>query len=249
MPPLIADVSCDRNSTTRLTLPGEASARVGKAGDEAALAAAAVTASGARRDQAEVVECDPLIRPAARRAAVAFLREYSPSAFYGPAVRFVGVHGLEAVAACPLLGSTKARRPGHRALTAHGRERLPDGAGPDGPPAPPCTVVYTLRDGLSAALHLAHGCADAAAVLVPGEAGDRFAVVTWPSVLDAYGLTAREIDVLALLLARFTNDEVAQRLVVSRATVRAHVRALQRKLGTGDRRAIWRLFAADHGLC
>lgn len=226
---MTVDVWCDRNSTTRLHDAGEIV-------------------------RAEVEEADPLIRPAARRAAAVFLQKTRSLHVDGAVPRFVGVHGLEAVAACPLLRSAAARRTACAAGRRDRRHDVAAGRSDRGPtalhdPSVDCfTVVYTLRDGLSAALHLAHGCADAAAVLLPGEPGeadDRFAVVTWPSVLEAYGLTVREIDVLALLLARFTNDEIAQRLVISRATVRAHVRALQRKLGTVDRRAVWRRFAAD----
>jgi len=48
-------------------------------------------------------------------------------------------------------------------------------------------------------------------------------------------------DVLALLLARRTNDEIAAQLVLSSSTVRAHCRAVLRKLGARDRRHLWSL--------
>jgi len=140
----------------------------------------------------------------------------------GPPVRVVGVHGLERVVSCPLLAAR--RTPEDSAAASHVH-----------------TVCYTVRDVLAVELHAAHGCADSFAVLVPGECGnDVFRLLAWPSRVDAFGLTAREVDVLALVLERLTDAEIAERLVVSRTTVRSHLRAVMRKLGARDRRSIGR---------
>jgi len=188
-----------------------------------------------------IVEDDPLVRRSAVAAAVTLTGlsgglprsrsdvargrpdGVSPDDALPGRLRLVGVHGLEAVAACPLRAVAQASpRASSRRLE-------------------PCTVLYTVRDRLTAELHLAHGCADAVAVLVPGDDGDRFVPVVWPTRVDRFGLTVREVDVLALLLARFTDAEIADRLVVSRTTVRSHVRAVCRKLSVGDRAAARRL--------
>jgi DNA-binding CsgD family transcriptional regulator len=136
------------------------------------------------------------------------------------AVRLTGVHGMAAVAGC------RARRP------ARGRH-----AGPHA-----IELVYVLGDRLAAHLHLLHGCAAAVAVLLVEDAGPRFEVLGDAGPLADAGLTPREADVLALLLARATNEEIAARIVVSPATVRAHCRSVLRKLGAAHRRDLWRMF-------
>ncbi len=50
-------------------------------------------------------------------------------------------------------------------------------------------------------------------------------------------LTEREQEVLTLLAERLTNDEIAQRLVISLATVKSHTAHIYAKLDVGDRRA------------
>ena len=50
------------------------------------------------------------------------------------------------------------------------------------------------------------------------------------------GLTARQLDVLALLAEGLTNLEIADRLVVSPRTVEHHVAAVLTKLGAATRR-------------
>lgn len=52
-----------------------------------------------------------------------------------------------------------------------------------------------------------------------------------------FGLTRREIDVARLLAEGLTNKQIARQLVVEVRTVKAHVAALLRKTGTGNRTA------------
>jgi NarL family two-component system response regulator LiaR len=50
-----------------------------------------------------------------------------------------------------------------------------------------------------------------------------------------FGLTPREQEVLALLVKGLNNPEIAERLVVSRATAKAHVSNILSKLGVSNR--------------
>ena len=61
------------------------------------------------------------------------------------------------------------------------------------------------------------------------------------------GLTAREIEVLALVADGRTDAEVAEKLVVSVRTVHAHLRSIYRKLDLHTRSAATR-YALEHGL-
>jgi len=74
---------------------------------------------------------------------------------------------------------------------------------------------------------LAGRVATAAAHLTSGE--------FWPGA--RLGLTQRESEVLALLVAGLSNKAIASRLVVSDDTVKTHLRGLYRKLQVGDRAA------------
>lgn len=53
--------------------------------------------------------------------------------------------------------------------------------------------------------------------------------------LDAAGLTARELEVLGLIARGLANDEIAEKLVLSQATVKTHVGRIFAKIGARDR--------------
>jgi DNA-binding NarL/FixJ family response regulator len=53
---------------------------------------------------------------------------------------------------------------------------------------------------------------------------------------DPNRLTARELEILALIGAGFNNQQVADKLFISRETVRWHVKSLNTKLAVGNRR-------------
>jgi LuxR family maltose regulon positive regulatory protein len=60
-------------------------------------------------------------------------------------------------------------------------------------------------------------------------------------------LTPRELDVLRLLAQELSNPQIAERLVVSRRTIDAHLRAIYAKLGVRSRHAAIQV-AREYGL-
>ena len=61
------------------------------------------------------------------------------------------------------------------------------------------------------------------------------------------GLTGREVEVLRLLAMGLTNAQIAERLVISLLTVKAHVRSIYSKLDVTSRSAATR-YAMEHEL-
>jgi two-component system response regulator NreC len=61
------------------------------------------------------------------------------------------------------------------------------------------------------------------------------------------GLTPRELEVLRLVAAGYTNPEIAEQLVISIRTVETHRAAIHRKLETSSRAEVV-TFAREHGL-
>lgn len=82
----------------------------------------------------------------------------------------------------------------------------------------------------------------------PGGGGRPMArVLIEPAHPGPYGLTLRELDVLTLLVAGLTNNEIARRLFTSARTVTTHVERLLGKLGFSGRAAA-AATALDQGL-
>ena len=52
---------------------------------------------------------------------------------------------------------------------------------------------------------------------------------------NAYGLTERELDVLELMVEGLTNPQIAEKLVISKATAKAHVHSILQKLCAASR--------------
>ena len=61
------------------------------------------------------------------------------------------------------------------------------------------------------------------------------------------GLTSREVDVLRLIAMGLTDSQVAERLVITRRTVNAHLTSIYSKIGVSTRSAATR-YALDHQL-
>jgi NarL family two-component system response regulator LiaR len=96
-------------------------------------------------------------------------------------------------------------------------------------------IGYLLKnvsvDDLAAAIHAAHA---GRTTLTPEALQALIASETGSAAVD-YQLTAREQEVLALLVQGMSNPEIADSLVVSRATAKAHVSNILSKLGVGNR--------------
>lgn len=64
---------------------------------------------------------------------------------------------------------------------------------------------------------------------------------------DRHGLSAREVEVLALIAAGRSNTEIARELVLSNATIKSHINHIFAKIGARDRAQAVR-YAYHHGL-
>jgi DNA-binding NarL/FixJ family response regulator len=107
---------------------------------------------------------------------------------------------------------------------------------------------YAAAPASLLAAHRAHRCADLVLRLTAGAGGACFAHPPAQDEVTAAGLTEREADVLVLLLGGLTTPAIARRLCVSPSTARTHCRAVLRKLGAGDRRALRARLLAAPGL-
>ncbi|GAA0575410.1 response regulator transcription factor [Caenispirillum bisanense] len=76
--------------------------------------------------------------------------------------------------------------------------------------------------------------------------GGAQSMVMMPGSQEQYNLTAREMDILHLLVAGEPNKVIARRLSITEATVKVHLRSLLKKINAANRTqaAIW---ALHHG--
>lgn len=68
-----------------------------------------------------------------------------------------------------------------------------------------------------------------------------------PSPTALAGLTARELEVLALIGEGLSNEEITRRLVISMGTAKTHIGSIRAKLGARDRAQLV-IAAYEHGL-
>jgi NarL family two-component system response regulator LiaR len=102
-------------------------------------------------------------------------------------------------------------------------------------------ISYLLKnvsaDDLAAAIREAHAgrstlAPEAIQALIQSE---QQAAGRGKDLSDSYGLTDREREVLALMVQGLNNPDIAERLVVSRSTAKAHVSNILSKLGVSNR--------------
>ena len=177
-----------------------------------------------------VVEADPLLRlhvvAAVRQLGFAPADSLAGGRSAGAAVAAVFV-GLDTVEACPRCGPSAGRRPAASA---------------------PLVVGYATGGPELLAAHRLHVCCDLVLELRAVAGRPCFVYPPAGGAVEQARLTTREADVLVLVLAGLSTTAVAERLCVSPATARTHCRALLRKLGAADRRALRaRLLGADPG--
>jgi NarL family two-component system response regulator LiaR len=102
-------------------------------------------------------------------------------------------------------------------------------------------ISYLLKnvsaEDLAAAIREAHAgrstlAPEAIQVLIQA---DKPGTALQQDASEVYGLTPREREVLALMVEGLNNPEIAERLVVSRSTAKAHVSNILSKLGVSNR--------------
>lgn len=206
----------------------------------------------ARLAPAAIVEADPLLRLHAADAAAALGFTAMPTTCdprrrqEPPAVVFVGLDCLDHCVRC-------------RSASAGPRPCVGGAVGE--PPLVPFTVGYVAGPVPILAAHAAHRCTDSvvhlravagrAAFVYPvgaGCTGARCGSTDPAGESLPADLTPREADVLLLILAGFSTAEVAARLWLAPTTARSHCRAILRKCGAADRRALRaRLIGAGQG--
>ena len=179
---------------------------------------------------AAVVEADPLLRlhvvAAARQLGFAPADAVAGGRSAGAAIDAVFV-GLDTVEACPRCGPAAGRR---RAACA------------------PLVVGYATGGRELLAAHRLHACCDLVLELRAVAGRACFVYLQAGGAVEQARLTTREADVLVLVLGGLSTAALAERLCVSPATARTHCRALLRKLGAADRRALRaRLLGAESG--
>ena len=178
--------------------------------------------------EAVVLEPDPLRRllvaAAVETLGLRLRDDCTPVSACGPEVVFL-----------PLTGTDDCRGASARARAAigFGAPRTPARG-----EAAPLVVGYGAGPPALLAAHRLHGCTDLVLVLTAEGGGPCFAHLPASDPVVEAGLTEREADVLVLLLAGLTTPAIALRLGVAESTARSHCRAVLRKFGARDRRAL-----------
>ncbi len=226
---------------------------------------------------ADVVEADPLLRLHAVAAARALGYSVDDEVGGGqagprpPAARFVGLDCLGLCTRCAAVGATAARHrreplgrrhcvspaPAHGAapgvgdggiasLTCRGAPTHPPGGG-----TRVLVIGYCAGPPVLAAVHRLHRCTNLVLELRAVQGAPRFVHAPSASAtaaLLAGDLSAREADVLLLVLGGFSTEGIAAQLCISLATARSHCRAVLRKCAAADRRSLCaRLLGAGAG--
>ena len=116
------------------------------------------------------------------------------------------------------------------ALTSYKEDDLVQGALKAG------ALSYLLKnvtaDELAGAIRAAHA---GRPTLAPEAAEVLIKAATAPAEVAAEGLTVRELEILRLMVSGESNPDIAERLFVSRSTVKFHVSNILMKLGAGSR--------------
>jgi len=116
------------------------------------------------------------------------------------------------------------------ALTSYKEDDLVQGALKAG------ALSYLLKnvtaDELAGAIRAAHA---GRPILAPEAAEVLIKAATAPAVVEAEGLTTRELEILRLMVSGESNPDIAARLFVSRSTVKFHVSNILMKLGAASR--------------
>jgi DNA-binding CsgD family transcriptional regulator len=99
------------------------------------------------------------------------------------------------------------------------------------------------RSGVWLLMHgsLLQGTENLAVVIEPAKGGD-----VAPLIVEAYGLTQRELDVTRAIARGLGTAEIADHLVLSQHTVRDHVKAVFEKVGVSSRGELVAKVFADH---
>src|SRR5665647_3324861 len=175
-------------------------------------------------------EADPLLRlhvvAAARRLGFSPADE-EPGRHIWPAAPVAVFVGLDTVEACPRCGLAAGRRSATSA---------------------PLVVGYATGGRELLVAHRLHACCDLVLELRAVAGRACFAYLPAGGAVEQALRERREADVLVLVLDGLSTAALAERLCVSPATARTHCRALLRKLGAADRRALRaRLLGAEAG--
>jgi DNA-binding CsgD family transcriptional regulator len=111
------------------------------------------------------------------------------------------------------------------------------------PGAQSCRVRLRTLNGTWLVAHASPlaGSRQVALVIEPAKASE-----IAPIVVEAYGLTAREVEVTRLIARGLSTDEVATSLFLSSHTVRDHLKAIFEKVGVSSRGELTSKLFAEH---